>query len=161
GDRAEAARALISATAGVAGARRQIQRLFDRLDEEGVAVDHLAAADHLGEASQTAKNLLRVARGVAATGHASLREPPARLADALLAATTTELRPEPALAPLLDLFTRRTPSKTKQSAADEALAELIDGLGSKTKLERAWALATMLREAPALGRRERDLVALL
>lgn len=161
GERAEAARALIATAGGVGSVRRQVLRLIDRLDEEGLAPRDLVLADHLAEARAAASSLRRVAAACAATGHASLRDPAAALAAILAAAPADTLLPERGVAVLSDLLTRRMPARGRRTAADDALDDLIGELPGKTKGERAAALAALLRHAPELGAREARLVDLL
>ncbi len=159
GEGAEVARALLTSAGGVGATRFQIQRLLDRLDEEGVTPPALALADHMAEARALASRVRRVARDLAAEGHASLREPAALLHRTLL--NTEELLPERSIPALVELANKRLPPRGKRGAADDALDELIQELPGKNKQERALSLAAMLRAAPDLGRREEAMIALI
>lgn len=161
GARAEAARALIVSTGGVWATRQKVLRLIDRLDEEGLAPRDLILADHLAEGRAVADDLHRLARELAALGSATFREPAAALADALSSRAPGELLPERAAACVLDLFTRRMPARSKRMPPDDALDDLVGSLPGKNKAERAGSLVALLREVPALGPREVEMVAVI
>ncbi|WP_437562446.1 UvrD-helicase domain-containing protein [Sorangium sp. So ce542] len=162
GERAEAARALIAATGGVEGARSEVTRLLDRLDEDGLAPRRLAVSDHAAEGRALARELRRLAVESAALGGAALREPAAALAAAL--GREGDGAPFPASAasaPLIELFTQRRPHKSKCTPADEALLAFREALPGETNRDKALQLLGFLREAPALSRREAQIVELL
>jgi len=168
-EQATAARELIAACSGVGGARREIARLLDRLDEDGLAPGQLALADHDAAVLEASRRLLHVARGCATAGSGSLREPAAALAAALsgwvdLRNRSPELRlpfPPAALAPVRQLIGARLPAQGRRTPADDALAELTDGLAGPTKSERAERFVALLDAGPDLALRERRLVDLL
>ncbi|WP_437614839.1 UvrD-helicase domain-containing protein [Sorangium sp. So ce834] len=162
GERAEAARALVAATGGVEGARSEVTRLLDRLDEDGLAPRRLAMSDHAAEARALARELRRLAAESAALGSAAFREPAATLAAAL--GREGDGAPFPASAasaPLIELLTQRRPHKSKCTPADEALLAFREALPGETNRDKALQLLGFLREAPALSRREAQIVELL
>jgi ATP-dependent helicase/nuclease subunit A len=174
GERAETARWLIISAGGVGGARRQVRRLLDRLDEEGLTPRELAIADHEGEARALSLRLLRIAKEAASLGSPVFREPAAALAAALEPALTVRavrqvdeaaapavLLPDAAIPSLFALLTQRMPARTRRLPADDALDEFIGALQGKSKLDRAHGLAALLRHAPELGARERRFVDLI
>ncbi|AUX31545.1 MULTISPECIES: UvrD-helicase domain-containing protein [Sorangium] len=162
GERAEAARALVAATGGVEGARSEVTRLLDRLDEDGLAPRRLAVSDHAAEARALARELRRLAAESAALGGAAFREPAAALVAAL--GREGDGAPFPASAasaPLIELLTQRRPHKSKCTPADEALLAFREALPGETNRDKALQLLGFLREAPALSRREAQIVELL
>jgi len=173
GERAEAARALIVSAGSVWATRQRVQRLLDRLDEEGLAPADLTLADHLAEGRAAAARLLTLTRRLAALGSPTFREPAAALAAWLSRARGAEdaggdlgdegetLLPEEAVPSLIELFTRRMPARGKRLPPDDELDDFLGELHGKTKAERAAGLAAWLRNAPLLPARERRLVALL
>lgn len=163
---ATGARTLVSACGSVANARREVARLLERLDEEGLDVDALALPDHLAEARALGLSLVRVARACAAGGSATLRDPAARLAVELggwARCLAGDLAPFPASAvgPLGDLLAVRRPTRTKCTEADLAFVELLEALPGESKSDKARRAAALLGDAPALAPRERALVAVL
>jgi ATP-dependent helicase/nuclease subunit A len=162
GERAEAARGLIVSAGGVWSARRQVLRLLDRLDEEGLGPRDLAVADHLAEARAVAAELLRIARRASALGSPTFRDAASALASALgKGAASGAILPEAAIPSLLELLTRRMPARGKRLPPDDELDDFIGGLHGKTKADRAAGLVSLLRHAPELGAREERLVDLL
>ncbi len=164
GERAAAARGLIVTAGSVWATRQRVQRLLDRLDEEGLTPSDLTLADHLGEARAAAAALLTLARRLAALGSPTFREPAAALAAALAGTSRepgSELLPEGAVPSLMELFTRRMPARGKRLPPDDELDDLIGELHGKTKGDRAAGLCAWLRNAPLLAERERGLVGLL
>ncbi|WP_437727835.1 UvrD-helicase domain-containing protein [Sorangium sp. So ce861] len=162
GERAEAARALVAATGGVEGARSEVTRLLDRLDEDGLAPRRLAVSDHAAEARALARELRRLAVESAALGGAAFREPAAALVAAL--GREGDGAPFPASAasaPLTELLTQRRPHKSKCTPADEALLAFREALPGETNRDKALQLLGFLREAPALSRREAQIIELL
>ncbi len=161
GAEAEAARALIVSAGSVWAARQRVQRLLDRLDEEGLAPRDLALADSMAEGRVVADALLALARRVAALGSTTFREPAAALAAWMERAPGGVLLPEEAVPALAELLTRRMPARGRRLPPDDELDDFIGGLPGKTKAERAAGLATLLRHAPGLREREARIVALL
>jgi ATP-dependent helicase/nuclease subunit A len=161
GERAEAARALIVTAGSVWAARQKVQRLLDRLDEEGLGPRDLALADHLSDARAAGEALLALARRLAALGSPVFRDPAAALAGEMGAAPPGEILTDRAAACLSDLFTRRLPARGKRLPPDDDLDDLIGSLPGKTKAERAAGFAALLRHAPTLSAREGQLVDLL
>lgn len=159
GERADAARALIAAAGGVDAARGQITRLLDRLDEEGLSPRRLALTDHAAEGRDLRKQLERAAAEVAALGSPSLQAPAAALMATLRGLGPDAPLPRPAYAAAVELLTVTKPRK--RTPADEVFCEFRDGLPGDTHKDKAHRLLGFLREAPALGRREELLVALL
>lgn len=160
GERAQAARMLIVSCGGIAMARREVTRLFDRLDEDGITARELARADHTGQAAAVARELGRIAKQSAAEGSRAFREPAEALARALAAAPEGELFPDKAFGPAVDLLTQTMPRKGKTSA-DEELDAFRKKLSGSTHAERASRLVSYLREAPKLAAREEHLIDLL
>jgi ATP-dependent helicase/nuclease subunit A len=161
GERAEAARALIASAGSVWSVRLRLQRMLDRLDEEGILPRELALTDHLADARVVASSLLALARRLASEASASLREPAAGLAAALAQAKEGELLPRVAVPSLVDLFTRRLPARSQRSRAVDELDDFIGALPGKTKQERAHGLIALLEHAPVLGAREVKLLDLI
>ena len=170
GARAEAARGLVAAAGGVAGARAAVTRLLDRLDEEGLSPGELVLADHAAAARTAARELVRVARAAAVGGSEALRAPAASVA-AELGTFAAELEaageaalptlPAGAARAIAELFAVRKITGRARTAADEEIAEFIASLPGGKKEARAHHLAAWLAEAPALGARERAMVELL
>jgi ATP-dependent helicase/nuclease subunit A len=165
GDRAEAARALVVSLGSVWATRIKVQRLLDRLDEEGLSPRDLALADHLADARALAISLHALARRLAALGSPTFREAAAALASALGPALDSppgsDLLPAHAVPYLEELFSRRMPARGKRLPPDDELDDFIGALPGKTKGDRAAGLVALLRAAPALGPREaliRDLL---
>jgi ATP-dependent helicase/nuclease subunit A len=172
GERADTARWLLTSTGGVGGARRQVRRLLDRLDEEGLTPRDLAIADHEGEARTLALGLLRIAKEAASLGSPIFREPAAALAAALEPTLTAVMNdnartapavllPDAAVPSLFALLTQRMPARSRRLPADDAIDEFIGTLQGKSKLDRAHGLAALLRHTPELGARERRFVDLI
>lgn len=162
GDPADAARALIVSCGGVAQARRQILRLLDRLDEEGLAPRDLRLPDHMAEGRMIASSIHKIARDAASLGSPTFREAAAALTAHLGRATPGgPLLPEAAIASLTDLLTRRMPARNKRLPADDALCEFTEGLQGKNKADCAAGLIALLRHSPALAAREAGMVTLL
>ncbi|AGP36121.1 UvrD-helicase domain-containing protein [Sorangium cellulosum] len=155
GERAEAARALVAATGGVEGARSEVTRLLDRLDEDGLAPRRLAVSDHAAEARALARELRRLAVESAALGSAAFLRRGGREGDG------APFPASAASAPLIELFTQRRPNKSKCTPADEALLAFREALPGETNRDKALQLLGFLREAPALSRREAQIVELL
>lgn len=165
GERACAARGLLASTGGVSSARRQILRLVDRLDEEGLAPRDLAFADHLAQARAVAERLARVAHACGAAGDADRREAALLVASALmrpaLEANDAEILPASAAPRVLALLTARLPQRRLRTAPDDALHDFLAELSGKTKAERAEGLIALLRRAPELARRDAHLLDLV
>lgn len=159
GERADAARALIAAAGGIDAARSLITRLLDRLDEEGLSPRKLALTDHAAEARALRQELERAAAEVAALGSPSLQGPASTFIASVRGVALDAPLPRPAYAAAVELITVHKPRK--RTPADEVFCEFRDGLPGDTLKDKAHRLLGFLREAPALGRREAVLVALL
>jgi ATP-dependent helicase/nuclease subunit A len=163
GERATAARGLLASTGGVSAARRQILRLVDRLDEEGLGPRDLAFADHVTQARAVAARLARLAQACAAAGDAGHREAARLVAHALARPAIDAAILAAADAPsVLAWLTARLPQRRVRAAEDEALHEFLAALPGKTKADRAEGLIALLQRAPELARRDAlllDLVA--
>ncbi|AUX22023.1 exodeoxyribonuclease V subunit beta [Sorangium cellulosum] len=152
GERAEAARALVAATGGVEAARREVTRLLDRLDEDGLTPRRLALSDHAAEARALSRELHRLAAESAALGSAAFRGPASALAAAL--GREGPGAPFPAReagGALVELLTQRKPHKSKCTPADEALLAFREALPGDTLRDKAQHLVAFLREGPALS----------
>ncbi|HEY4116923.1 MAG TPA: UvrD-helicase domain-containing protein, partial [Byssovorax sp.] len=161
GDRAAAARALVSATAGVANARVRVLALADRLDEEGLDVGDLALADHAADARAAGDRLRVIAAACASRASQAVRAPAAELSRALDAAPAGAF-PRAAAAPLAELLAARLPREDKRTDAERDLEALRDALpGKGSRAQQAERLGAWLRAAPRLVDRERAVVALL
>ena len=161
GERAVAARALIVSAGSVWSARQRVQRLIDRLDEEGLAPDDLELADHLTEAVALRNDLFLIARGLGSLGSPTFRDAAAALEAALRRAPQGVLLPADAVPSLVDLLTTRMPARSRRQPADDALDELIGNLPGKNKPEKAAGLVAVLEHAPGLREREAHVVALV
>jgi ATP-dependent helicase/nuclease subunit A len=159
GSRAEAARALMVSSGGVWPLRQRIQRLLDRLDEEGLRPEDLRLADHAAHVGVAVKELHDLARRLASLGSATFHEPAGALARAL--AGSPARFPAEAAGPLRDLFTRRLPARGRRLPADDELDDLIGSLPGKTKGDRAAGLVAMLLAAPGLQAREAEMIAVI
>lgn len=159
GDRAEAARALMVSSGGVWPLRQRIQRLLDRLDEDGLRPEDLRLADHGAQVAVAAKQLHDLARRLASLGSPVFHEDAAALARAL--AATPARFPAEAAGPLRGLFSRRLPARGRRLPADDELDDLIGSLPGKTKAERADGLVAMLVNAPELRAREAEMIAVI
>ena len=157
GERAEAARGLLASSGGVSAARRRILRLFDRLDEDGLAPRDLALADHAAQARAVASRLADVARACSGAGSAARREA-ARLVASALEGATGEILPASAAEAVLALLTERLPQRRSRSREDDALHDFVADLPGKTKADRAAGLVALLRRAPDLARRDARLL---
>jgi ATP-dependent helicase/nuclease subunit A len=158
GARAEAARALVAASGGVPGARTQVSRLLDRLDEEGLTPSDLALAEHLAQARALVGPLKSVAE-TCASGPGRAKECAEALIRGLASASPEDMLPAAAEGPLRDfLATRMTAKKTP---ADEALMAFREDLPGDSNPKKAAQVIAFLREAPRLNARERAIVALL
>ncbi|UQA59441.1 UvrD-helicase domain-containing protein [Polyangium aurulentum] len=158
GARAEAARSLVAAAGGVPGARTQVSRLLDRLDEEGLTPSDLALAEHLAQAHALVGPLRSVAE-TCASGPGRAKESAEALMRAFASASPENMLPGAAEGPLRDfLATRMTAKKTP---ADEALMAFREDLPGDTNPKKAAQVIALLREAPRLNAREKAIVALL
>ncbi|APR81704.1 Hypothetical protein A7982_07053 [Minicystis rosea] len=161
GPRADAARSLIVSTGGVWSTRQRVQRLLDRLDEEGLRPRDLVIADHLVEGRAVADRVHDLARRLAALGSPVFREPAVALAEAMAARPEGTLLTDRAAACLHDLFTRRMPARGRRLPPDDELDDFIGDLSGKTKADRAASLVALLRAAPILSAREAQIAVLL
>ncbi len=184
GEAALAARALLAAVGGIGPLRSQLSAFFDRLDEEGVSPQSLVLADHTFGARDLLLQIARVAAAAAAPeGSATFRPAAAQLSAALSAVlgpsfmATSALAappananagsgaaahitlPDAAVAPLLELLTKRMPSKKRP--ADEEVDAFRKSLGSGTLRQAAERLIAFLTHAPDLCERETHIVRLL
>ncbi len=159
-ERALAARALYASAGGVVGARDHLTTLFGRMDEDGVSVEELERADHLGEARATRAELARLARACAASGGRKIVEPAAALAK-ILARDPEELALDAEGAAALEaFFAVRYAGEGKSSIAEQELHAWKDRVG-KTNPLRTKRLVGLFREAPELAARERGMLALV
>ena len=149
GERAEAARGLLASSGGVSAARRGILRLFDRLDEDGLAPRDLAFADHPAQARAVAARLADIARACSGAGSATRREAALLVASAL-EARPGEILPASAAPAVLALLTERLPQRRLRSREDDALHDFVAELPGRTKAERVDGLIAWLRRAPEL-----------
>src|SRR5262249_11188966 len=150
---------LIVSAGGVWATRQRVERLLDRLDEEGLGPEDLLLPDHLADARAVRDGLLALARRLAALGAASLREPAGALASAVGVAGSGGISPGEAEASLVELFARRLPPRGRRLPPDDELDDFIGGLPGKTKGERGAGLAVLLRHAPSLRAREEQMKA--
>lgn len=161
GEPAQAARSLIVTCGGVATARREIARLFDRLDEEGITPRDLARSDHAALAAAELRELTRIAAQSAASGSRAFRDAAQALCAALSAVRPGDALPDSAIGPTIDLLTQRMPRAGKTPADDDLDAFRKKISGGRTHAEKALQLAAYLREGPRLRGREAHLLALL
>ncbi len=157
GERAEAARGLLASSGGVSAARRRILRLFDRLDEDGLAPRDLAFADHPAQARAVAARLADIARACSGAGSATRREAALLVASAL-EARPGEILPATAAEAVLALLSERLPQRRRSSREDDALHDFVAELPGKTKAERVDGLIAWLRRAPELVLRDARLL---
>jgi ATP-dependent helicase/nuclease subunit A len=163
-DRAEAARALVAAAGGVWGARKQVAKLCDRLDEEGLLPSELVLAEHAAGARALRVSLDAIVASCRADGGRT-KDAAAALATALagnvgeLLPNVGELLPSTAEEPLRELFAIALRGKTTD--ADKAFGAFRESLPGDSNADRAAGVIAILREAPHLSGRERGIVALL
>jgi len=157
GERAEAARALVTAAGGVWGARRQVARLCDRLDEEGLLPTELLLVEHAEGARELRRSIDEMVRLCRDSG-VRTKDAADALATAFTSADPSVLLPSGAEAQLRGLF--EVSMRGKTSDADKAFAAFRDGF-SGTNSEKASSVIALLREGLLLSARERAIVGLL
>jgi ATP-dependent helicase/nuclease subunit A len=160
GARAQAARSLIVSCGGVSAAHREVTRLLDRLDEEGITPRQLARADHADQAADMWRDLFAVARRSAESGSRTFRELAQALADSLARGAPGEPLSDTSTSLALELFSLHMPRSGK-TPADEELDAFRKRFAGPSHADRALRLTTYLRESPRLSLREEQLVTLL
>ena len=131
--------------------RQSVQRLLDRLDEEGLAPRDLDAAPITSPtAAPPRTELLRAGRACAARGSPTLPRAGRR------ARRGARRRVHPRAAPRArrrrprDLFTRRMPARGKRLPPDDELDDFIGASPARPRRSGATGLAALLRHAPGL-----------
>jgi ATP-dependent helicase/nuclease subunit A len=164
---ADAARDLIATSGGVAAARLDMARLFDRLDEEGAAPAELVRADHGVEVLRRAHQLLAVVRA-AGDGSPPVRELAGEARRALAAwaaaldgGATLPSLPAEATEAVERLLAVRKPGRGPRCDGDDALFSFVTELEGNTKADKASRLLALLSAGPRLVGREAAMVALL
>lgn len=158
GTRADAARALVGAAGGVWGARRQVARLCDRLDEEGLLPSELLLAEHAEGAIELRRSIGEMVK-LCRDGGVRTKDAADALATALASADSSVLLPPGAEAQLRSFFEVSLRGKT--SDADKAFGAFREGFSGTSNADRASGVIALLREGLQLSARERAVVVLL
>ncbi|HRI66747.1 MAG TPA: UvrD-helicase domain-containing protein, partial [Polyangium sp.] len=158
GSRADAARALVAAAGGVWGARRQVARLCDRLDEEGLLPSELLLAEHAEGAIEVRRSIDELVNLCRASG-VRTKDAADALATAFSSASPSVLLPSGAETQLRGFFEVSLRGKT--SDADKAFGTFREGFSGTSNADRASGVIALLREGLQLSARERDVVVLL
>jgi ATP-dependent helicase/nuclease subunit A len=158
GDQADAARALIAAAGGVWGARRQVARLCDRLDEEGLLPSELLLAEHAEGARDVRRSIEEMVK-LCKDGGVRTKDAADALATAFGAADPSVLLPSGADTKIRDFFEVSLRGKT--SDTDKAFGVFREGFAGTSNGDRASGVIALLREGLFLSARERTIVGLL
>ena len=161
GPATEAARGLIVSAGGVARLRRQIVRLIDRLDEEGLSPLDLACVDHARDCRAAMDRLRTVAEQVAMSGSERLRQKASSVVSLIESHDDSPAHIEVLTVGIQELFATRLPARGKRLPADDALDDFINTLPGPSKLARARGMMALLRNAAKLGAREPPMRALI
>ncbi len=160
GTRAETARALMISCGGVSIAHREIARLLERLDEEGITPQKLAIPPHTEQILMLRKDLWEVVSRCAEEGTGAFREAAQQLAAELKFSQADKPLRESAAAPLVTLFSLPIPRKGR-TPADEAVDAFRKRFSAQKHQDRALKMLTYLREGPELAVREQRMIELL
>lgn len=158
GARADAARALVTAAGGVWGARRQVARLCDRLDEEGLLPSELLLAEHADGARDLRRSIDELVQLCRDSG-VRTKDAAEALATAFASADRATLLPSGAEAQLREFFEVSLRGKTSDS--DKAFGAFREKLAGTSNADRASGVIALLREGLHLSARERAIVVLL
>lgn len=158
GARADAARALVAAAGGVWGARRQVARLCDRLDEEGLLPSELLLSDHAEGAIELRRSIDEMVK-LCRDGGVRTKDAADALAQALASSDRSVLLPSGAEGQLRALF--EVSMRGKTSDADKAFGAFREGFSGTSNADRASGVIALLREGLQLSARERAVVVLL
>lgn len=160
GTRTEAARALILSCGGVSTAHRELSRLLERLDEEGITPQKLAIPPHTEQIRLARRKLWKVVSECADQGTGNFRDAAQRLVDELKHSQEDKPLSEGAAEPLIALFSLPIPRKGR-TPADEAVDAFRRDFTAQSHADRALKMLSYLREGPELALREQRLIELL